>query len=132
MFYFTTVFTEASNQVTVYPYQPASYQVEAPFAITAEAPPEDTPLCIRFYDATEIDPAARYNTVTGPDWLWPSFSNQEYPKIFISKFLWFSTRLIRIGYMVTILKIPITILLLQQITMLSDCKHYWFRKRGHT
>ena len=26
----------------------------------------DTPLCIRFYDATEVSPAARYNTVTGP------------------------------------------------------------------
>ena len=64
MFYFTTVFTEASNQVTVYPYQPASYQVEAPLQLLQKHR-RKTPLCIRFYDATEISPAARYNTVTG-------------------------------------------------------------------
>ena len=75
MFFFTTVFTESSSQVSVYPYQPASYQVQAPFTITEGAPPEDTPICIRFYDATVIDPSARYNTVTGPEWLWPAFES---------------------------------------------------------
>lgn len=75
MFFFTTVFTESSSQVSVYPYQPASYQVQAPFTITEEAPPVDTPICIRFYDATVIDSSARYNTVTGPEWLWPAFES---------------------------------------------------------
>ena len=74
MFSFTTVFTKSSDIVTVFPFEPATYQVQAPFTITAEAPPKDTPLCIRFYDSTEVNPAARYNTVTGPGWLWPEFS----------------------------------------------------------
>ena len=73
MFSFTTVFQRASNQVIVFPYQPATYQVQAPFSITSNAPSPGTPVCIRFYDGTEIGPAARYNTVTGPNWLWPSF-----------------------------------------------------------
>ena len=73
MFSFTTVFQRASNQVIVFPYQPATYQVQAPFSITSSAPSPGTPVCIRFYDGTEIGPAARYNTVTGPNWLWPSF-----------------------------------------------------------
>ncbi|MEC8355077.1 MAG: hypothetical protein VXZ37_00515 [Verrucomicrobiota bacterium] len=74
MFSFTTVFTKASNLVTVFPFEPASYQVQTPFPITASAPPSGTPICIRFYDATTISPASRYNTVTGPDWKWPAFS----------------------------------------------------------
>ena len=73
MFSFTTVFTKSSDMVTVFPFEPATYQVQAPFAITSEAPPPGTPICIRFYDATEVSPAARYNTVTGPLWKWPEF-----------------------------------------------------------
>ena len=73
MFSFTTVFSKSSDLVTVFPSEPASYQVQAPFIITADAPPADTPLCIRFYDSTVVSPAARYNTVTGPGWLWPEF-----------------------------------------------------------
>ena len=74
MFSFTTVFTKSSDLVTVFPFEPASYQVQTPFPVTASAPPSGTPICIRFYDATEVGPAARYNTVTGSEWKWPAFT----------------------------------------------------------
>jgi len=73
MFSFTTVFQRSSSQVIVFPYQPASYEVQAPFLITSNAPSPGTPICIRFYDRTEVGSEARYNTVTGPNWIWPSF-----------------------------------------------------------
>lgn len=74
MFSFTTVFRKFSDQVVVFPYEPASYTLTAPFPITSTAPRPGTPICIRFYDGTEINPSARYNTVTGADWVWPAFS----------------------------------------------------------
>ena len=73
MFSFTTVFTRSSNLVTVFPFEPATYNVQTPFTITGEEPEPGTPLCIRFYDDIEVGPAARYNTVTGQNWLWPTF-----------------------------------------------------------
>ena len=73
MFYFTTNFRKYSSEVIVYPYRPASYTVEAPFSITSNAPSPGTPICIRFYDSDTVGPAARYNTVTGHNWVWPEF-----------------------------------------------------------
>jgi len=75
MFSFTTVFTKDSNQVIVYPNEPASYSVNANHVILSNAPPTNQPLCIRFYDRTTTDASARYNTVTSPNWTWPIFSS---------------------------------------------------------
>ena len=75
MFSFTTVFSEDSDTVSVYPYRPASYTVTSDEPITVTAPQSGTPICIRFYDGTDTGLSARYNTVTGPNWLWPAFSS---------------------------------------------------------
>ncbi|MBN38370.1 MAG: hypothetical protein CMI29_07875 [Opitutae bacterium] len=75
MFSFTTVFTRGSNQVSVYPNEPAGYSVQTPFVILQNAPASGTPICIRFYDRTTTDATARYNTVTGLNWSWPNFSS---------------------------------------------------------
>lgn len=75
MFSFTTVFTKDSNQVIVYPNEPASYSVNANHVILSNAPPTNQPLCIRFYDRATTDASARYNTVTGLNWKWPTFSS---------------------------------------------------------
>lgn len=74
-FSFTTVFTKNSDNVSVYPSQPATYQVNAQRVITDSTPPGGHPICIRFYDRTSTGPSARYNTVHGPDWKWPVFSS---------------------------------------------------------
>ena len=74
MFSFTTVFTKDSDQVLVYPNEPAGYSVNANHVILSNAPPSDQPLCIRFYDRATTDASARY-TVTGPNWNWPTFSS---------------------------------------------------------
>ena len=66
MFSFTTIFTRGSNQVLVYPNEPAGYSVNAPFVILNKLAP-GTPVCIRFYDRATTDATARYNTVTGPN-----------------------------------------------------------------
>ena len=75
MISFTTVFTNASNQVIVYPGNPASYNVQSPMVISTSSPPYNKPICIRFYDRTSTGPNARYNTVTGSNWSWPAFSS---------------------------------------------------------
>jgi uncharacterized repeat protein (TIGR02543 family) len=75
MFSFTTVFTRGTNQVLVYPNEPAGYSVHAPFAILDNVPAPGQPICIRFYDRGTTDASARYNTVTGSNWVWPSFSS---------------------------------------------------------
>ena len=72
-FGFTTVFTNNSNTVSVYPNEPANYNVNSQVTILNDTPPEDHPICIRFYDRTITGPSARYNTVTGPEWKWPGF-----------------------------------------------------------
>ena len=74
MFSFTTVFTKDSNQVIVYPNEPATYSVNAPFAILENVPTPGQQLCIRFYDRAATDASARYNTVTSSNWVWPAFS----------------------------------------------------------
>ena len=75
MFSFTTLFTENSNQVVVYPNEPASYQVQAPYNITTSYPsPNNKPFCIRIYDEPTASISAHYNTITGEDWIWPQFS----------------------------------------------------------
>ena len=74
-FGFTTVFTKNSNLVSVYPNEPASYNVNSQVTIVTNAPPVNHPICIRFYDRTITGPSARYNTVTGPQWRWPAFSS---------------------------------------------------------
>jgi uncharacterized repeat protein (TIGR02543 family) len=75
MFSFTTVFTRGTNQVMVYPNEPAGYSVLTPFVILQNTPAPGTPICIRFYDRATTDATARYNTVTGPNWSWPYFSS---------------------------------------------------------
>jgi uncharacterized repeat protein (TIGR02543 family) len=75
MFSFTTVFTRGTNQVLVYPNEPAGYSVHAPFVILENVPASGQPICIRFYDRDTTNASARYNTVTGPNWVWPSFSS---------------------------------------------------------
>ena len=42
MFSFTTVFSKDSNQVSVYPNEPAGYSVNAPFTILDNVPPRDS------------------------------------------------------------------------------------------
>ncbi|MBT3637997.1 MAG: hypothetical protein HN531_13750 [Opitutae bacterium] len=75
MFSFTTIFTRGSDQVLVYPNEPAGYSVQTPFVILQNTPAPGTPLCIRFYDRATTDATARYNTVTGTNWSWPYFSS---------------------------------------------------------
>lgn len=75
MFSFTTVFTKDSDQVLVYPNEPAGYSVSANHVILSNAPTTNQPLCVRFYDRATTDASARYNTVTGGDWKWPAFSS---------------------------------------------------------
>ena len=72
MFVFTTNFYKNSNEVIVYPTEPKQFSENLNFAITASNPPAGTPICIRFYDSPNKG-GARYNTVTGENWLWPSF-----------------------------------------------------------
>ena len=75
MFSFTTVFTNSSNQVIVYPSRPASYTVQSPITILSNTPPpDDTQICIRFHDRSSTGPTSRYNTVTASNWNWPAFS----------------------------------------------------------
>ena len=74
-FSFTTVFTKDSNNVQVYPFQPASFQANSHIVITENTPPPGHPICIRFYDRPTTGPEARYNTVHGPEWKWPVFSS---------------------------------------------------------
>ena len=75
MFSFTTLFTENSNQVVVYPNEPASYQVQSLENITSSYPsPNNKPFCIRIYDEPTASISAYYNTITGTDWIWPQFS----------------------------------------------------------
>ncbi|MDG1324207.1 MAG: hypothetical protein P8P49_00460, partial [Opitutales bacterium] len=74
-FGFTTVFTKNSNVVSVYPNEPANYNVNSAITIVTNAPPANHPIAIRFYDRMITGPSARYNTVTGPQWKWPAFSS---------------------------------------------------------
>lgn len=74
-FSFTTVFTKNSDNVLVYPNQPATYQANSQIVITENTPPPGHPICIRFYDRTTTGSEARYNTVYGPKWKWPVFSS---------------------------------------------------------
>ena len=74
-FGFTTVFTKNSNLVSVYPNEPAHYNVNSQVIIASNDPPTNHPICIKFYDRTITGPSARYNTVTGPQWKWPAFSS---------------------------------------------------------
>ena len=74
-FGFTTVFTKNSNVVSVYPNEPANYNVNSGITIVTNAPPANHPIAIRFYDRMITGPSARYNTVTGPQWKWPAFSS---------------------------------------------------------
>jgi len=73
--YFTTVFTNNSDEVIVYPDKSASYTVQSPVTILSNTPPPGKIICIRFYDRSFTGPSARYTTVTGPDWVWPSYSS---------------------------------------------------------
>ncbi|MFL2914504.1 MAG: hypothetical protein ACJZ64_07705, partial [Opitutales bacterium] len=75
MFAFTTVFINATDQVTVYPGNPASYYAQSEKVISETTPPTEPPLCIRFYDRTSTGPETRFNTVTGPNWTWPGFDD---------------------------------------------------------
>ena len=74
MFIFTSNFQRNSDQVVVFPTEPKEYSEDLGFTVTSSAPPTGTPFCIRFYDGPEKG-GARYNTVTGDNWLWPAFPN---------------------------------------------------------
>ena len=73
-FFVTSIFTKDSDTVEIYPTEPAFYETFAPHPITSSLPKPGTPICIRYYDSHEITINTRYNTVTGPDWVWPAFS----------------------------------------------------------
>lgn len=75
MFSFTTVFTIGTDDVQVYPYEPAGYVVKAPQVVTASLPPPNHPIAIRFYDRTVADASAKYNTVSNREWKWPTVSS---------------------------------------------------------
>lgn len=75
MFSFTSTFTEGSDVVNIFPFEPAFFQLISDHAISNELPRAGTPLCIRFYDSKELSASTKYNAVTGEDWLWPSFSS---------------------------------------------------------
>ena len=75
-FFVTSVFTRDSDVVEIYPTEPAFYETTASHPIYNNLPkPNITPICIRFYDSHEITLNTKYNTVTGPDWIWPAFSS---------------------------------------------------------
>ena len=74
MFIFTSNFYRDSDQVVVFPTEPKEYSEELGFTVTSSTPPTGTPFCIRFYDGPQKG-GARYNTVTGDNWLWPAFPN---------------------------------------------------------
>ena len=74
MFIFTSNFYLNSDQVVVFPTEPKEYSEDLGFTVTSSTPPTGTPFCIRFYDGPQRG-EARYNTVTGDDWLWPAFPN---------------------------------------------------------
>ena len=74
MFSFTTSFTLNSEIVNIFPTEPAFFQLTAPHPITNVLPGPGKPLCIRFYDNSEISKTTKYNAVTGANWLWPTFS----------------------------------------------------------
>jgi hypothetical protein len=74
MFIFTSNFYLNSDQVVVFPTEPKEYSEDLGFTVTSSTPPTGTPFCIRFYDGPQKG-EARYNTVTGNDWLWPAFPN---------------------------------------------------------
>lgn len=72
MFVFTTNFLKNRDYVVVYPTEPKEFEESPGFTISSTTPPPGTPICIRFYDKPTLG-GAKYNTVTGLQWLWPSF-----------------------------------------------------------
>jgi len=74
MFIFTSNFQRNSDEVVVFPTEPKEYSEDLGFTVTSSTPPTGTPFCIRFYDGPQKG-EARYNTVTGENWLWPAFPN---------------------------------------------------------
>ena len=72
MFIFTTTFEKNRDFVIVFPTEPKEFEENLGFTITSSTPAPGTPVCIRFYDKPSSG-GANYNTVTGTDWLWPSF-----------------------------------------------------------
>ena len=75
-FTFQTLFTQNSSQVTNYWGEPKVFTDVLEFQISSVTPPTGTPICIRFYNSPTIG-GALYNTVTGAQWTWPSFSNSS-------------------------------------------------------
>ena len=77
MLAFRTTFTKNENYVTTYWGEPKYFVEYLGFDITSSNPPPlTTPVCIRFYDSPSKD-GAKYNTVTGSGWKWPSFPNSS-------------------------------------------------------
>ena len=73
MLAFRTTFTRNENSVTTYWGEPKSFVEFLDFDITpTNPPPQTTPVCIRFYDSPTKG-GAKYNTVSGQNWKWPSF-----------------------------------------------------------
>jgi len=75
MFTFKTTFTQNTNYVTTFWGEPKYFTEYLNFNITSSSPPpQNTPVCIRFYDSTNKI-GAQYNTVSGQGWRWPNFPN---------------------------------------------------------
>ena len=75
MFTFKTTFTKDANFVTTFWGEPKYFTDYLEDDITANSPPpQTTPVCIRFYNSTN-KLGSLFNTVSGPDWKWPSFPN---------------------------------------------------------
>ncbi len=73
-FSFMTTFSQNSDIVTVYASEPKEFHETLTYPITSETPPENTQIFVRFYSSSSRLPSQRkYNTVTGENWLWPSF-----------------------------------------------------------
>lgn len=72
---FTTKFVVGTQTVSVYPDEPASYDVNASHVIGTSSPATNTLLAIRFYDQSIATNSAKYNTVASPDWKWPGASS---------------------------------------------------------
>ena len=76
MLAFRTTFTRDANYVTTYWGEPKYFVEYLNFQISSTTPPpQTTPVCVRFYDSPFKGGGARFNTVTGPGWRWPTFPN---------------------------------------------------------
>ena len=72
IFSFRSTFTRDSSLVSHYWGQPKVFHDFLAEPVTSSSPPQGTKVSIRFYDSPNKG-GAKYNSVTGTDWNWPSF-----------------------------------------------------------